>query len=428
MRSSSPLPTAALSLIATAVTLSLACGAGNNDSPDETGVPVADLPDASRSGTDGAIGNATGSNPPDGATTTVPQDTGPPAVRFIGRFETAGGAQPSCAWPGCRIIASFTGTTELKVRLDEHVEPWMEGGPSQWDVSIDGVLQPKLVLELGEHDYVLASGLGNGPHRVELYKRTEAQNGYTRFLGYDFGGGSLLPPPARATRHIEFIGDSGPAGFGIEGVGLGPDCPGVDWSSQWQNFHKSMVSLLGESLSAEMHGTVYSGKGLVRNIYRTDPNTMPVIYARANPLFPTSSFDFDTFVPDVFVMMMGGNDFAIGQPFDNGPTPPAEFTQAARDLVAVFRSRSAQAHIFLALSPSVRDDAPEGRASRTNVQTAFDTVASERQAAGDPHIYSVAPPLAVPSELTGCNGHGTPAYHVRVASQLGAMIKVKTGW
>lgn len=374
------------------------------------------------------MGDGPASMPPDGGTVTAPQDPGLPAVRFVGRFDTTDAARPSCAWPGCRIIATFSGTTDLKVRLDEHVEPWMEGGPSEWDVSIDGMLQPKLVLQLGEHDYVLATALSTGVHRVELYKRTEAQNGYTRFLGYDFGAGALLPPPARAVRHIEFVGDSGPAGFGIEGVGLGPDCPGPDWGSQWQNFHKSMVSLLGDSLSAEMHGTVYSGKGLVRNIWRPDPDTMPVVYARANPLFSTSKFDFSTFVPDVFVMMMGGNDFAFGQPVDNGPTPLPEFTQATRDLVTVFRSRSAQAQIFLALSPSVSDDALEGRASRTNLQTAFDTVAAERQAAGDTRVFSVAPPVAVPSELTGCNGHGTPAYHARVAAQLNTMIKAKTGW
>jgi lysophospholipase L1-like esterase len=139
-------------------------------------------------------------------------------------------------------------------------------------------------------------------------------------------------------------------------------------------------------------------------------------------------FDYSTFVPDVIIVMMGGNDFAIGQPTDNGPTPLPEFVQATRDLVATFRTRAPQAHVFLALSPSVSDDSPPGNQSRTNVKTAFDTVATERVGAGDTRVYSVAPPVAVPSELTACNGHGTPAYHDRVAQQLAAMIKPKTGW
>lgn len=356
-----------------------------------------------------------------------PRDPGPPAVRFVGRFDTRDPAGPTCGWPGCRIIASFTGT-EVKARLDERVDAWMEGGPSEWDVVLDGVLLPKLVLEVGAHDYVLANGLPSTAHVVELYKRTETQNGYTKFLGYDFGAGKLLPPPLAPLRRLEIIGDSSVAGFGIEGVGLGPDCPGPDWGSRWQNFHKSVGARLGEILGADVSGTVYSGKGLVRNIFRPDPDTMPVIYPRANPVDVSSVFDFTRFVPDVVVIMLGGNDFAIGQGIDNGPTPASEFAQATSTFVATVRSHAPNAHVFLALSPSVSDDAPLGNQSRTSVSSAFDQAAAQSVAAGDTHVYSVAPPAAAPSELTGCNGHGTPAWHDRVAQQLAVTIKAKTGW
>jgi lysophospholipase L1-like esterase len=356
-----------------------------------------------------------------------PRDPGPPAVRFVGRFDTRDPAGPTCGWPGCRIIARFSGTG-VKARLDERVEPWMQGGPSEWDVVVDGVLSPKLVLELGPHDYELASGLTEGPHVVELYKRSETQNGYTQFLGYDYGDGTLLPPPLPPLRRIEMIGDSAVAGFGIEGVGLGADCPGPDWGATWQNFHKSVGARLGEIFDADLNGTVYSGKGLVRNIYRPDPDTMPVVYPRANPVDKTSVYDFTRFVPDVIVIMLGGNDFAIGQGYDDGPTPLPDFTRATHDFVGTLRSHAPVAHIFLALSPSVSDDNPPGHQSRTSVKAAFDAVAAQASAAGDRRVYSVAPPAADPSELTACNGHGTPAYHDRVAQQLAVMIRARTGW
>jgi lysophospholipase L1-like esterase len=348
-------------------------------------------------------------------------------VRFIGRFDKRDPAGPTCAWPGCRIIARFDGS-EVKARLEEHVESWMQGGPSEWDVIVDGVLKPKLVLTLGAQDYVLATGLPKGPHTVELYKRSEAQNGYTKFLGYDFAGGTLLPPPPPAAHRIELVGDSQPAGFGLEGVGFGPDCPGPDWAARWENFHKAMGALFAEMLNADLHGTVYSGKGLSRNVFRQDHETMPVMYGRANPLDPSSSFDLSSWVPEVYVLMMGGNDFTNGQGTDNGPAPLSDFTQATRDLVSKFRSRAPQAHVFLALSPSVSDALPPGNFSRTNVKTAFDTVANEHVTAGDTKVYSVAPPVASEIELAGCNGHGTPAYHKRLSQQLGTMIKEKTGW
>lgn len=401
---------------------------GSPASPDLPATGEGRDPDASR--TDPAEANGTGPRPASSAADSggaPPRDPGPPAVRFVGRFDTRDPAGPTCGWPGCRIIASFSGT-RVTARLDDRVEPWMEGGPSEWDVVLDGKLQPKLVLELGPHDYVLGSALAEGPHVVELYKRSETQNGYTKFLGYDFGEGKLLPPPLPPLRHIEMIGDSSVAGFGIEGVGLGPDCPGPDWAAQWQNFHRSVGARLGEIFDADLNGTVYSGKGLVRNINRPDPDTMPIIYPRANPVDRTSVFDFATFVPEVVVVMLGGNDFAIGQGYNNGPTPLAEFTQATHDLVATVRSHAPAAHLFLALSPSVSDDNPPGNQSRTSVKTAFDTVAMQSLAAGDLRVYSVAPPAAVPSELTACNGHGTPAFHDRVAQQLAVLIKAKTMW
>jgi len=31
-------------------------------------------------------------------------------------------------------------------------------------------------------------------------------------------------------------------------------------------------------------------------------------------------------------------------------------------------------------------------------------------------------------EVTACNGHGTPAWHQRVAGELAAEIRAKVGW
>jgi lysophospholipase L1-like esterase len=421
---------AVLVAIASAFTPFVACSrAGSTTSADANRTNADRDQDASR--TDPAEAN--GNGPGDASSAArddgggASRDPGPPRVRLVGRFDTHDPSGPTCGWPGCRIIASFSGT-EVKARLDEHVDSWMEGGPSEWDVVVDGVIQPKLVLDLGAHDYVLASGLAPKPHVIELYKRSETQNGYTQFLGYDFGEGTLLPPPLAPTRRIEIVGDSAVAGFGIEGVGLGPDCPGPDWAARWQNFHKSVGARLGEIFGADLDGTVYSGKGMVRNIFRSDPDTMPIIYPRANPVIAGSVFDFTQFVPDVIVVMLGGNDFAIGQDFDNGPTPVGEFTQAMHDFVATLRSHAPLALVLLALSPSVSDDNPPGHQSRTSVKQAFDAVAAQSVAAGDKRVYSVAPPVAVPSELTACNGHGTPAYHDRVAQQLAVVIREKIGW
>lgn len=352
---------------------------------------------------------------------------GAPAVQLIGRFDVRDEAGPLCAWPGCRIIARFQGSS-VSVRLNEIDESWMEGAPSEWDVAIDGVWQSKLVTVPGEKVYVIKADLPTGEHVIELFKRSEAQNGTTQFLGFDFGAGSLLAPPPRKARRLEIIGDSAAAGFGVEGVGLGPDCPGPDWAAKWQNFRRSLGVRLGEGLDAEVVGTVYSGKGMAKNIWHPDKETMPVIFSRSNPNDPTTSWDFSSYVPHVVVIMIGGNDFAVGQPTDEGPATVEAFTAAYEAFVVTLRDRYPEAHVFLVTSPSVTDAEPAGRSSRTNVMAGIANVISRRNGAGDTRVHAIAPPVADASELTGCNGHGSPEFHRRVANDLTPTIQAKTGW
>jgi hypothetical protein len=359
----------------------------------------------------------------------VDDPSGPAAVQFIGRFDERDPAGPACAWPGCRIIARFEGTS-VSVRLSETDETWMEGAPSEWDVAIDGGWQPKLVMTPNTStSYVLASNLPPGVHVVELYKRSETQNGVTQFRGFDFGGeGKLLAPPPRKTRRIEVIGDSAAAAFGVEGVGLGPDCPGPDWAARWQNFRRSFGARLGEALDADVAGTVYSGKGIAKNIWHADKETMPLIFARSNPNDPRSTWDFGAFPVDVVVVMMGGNDFAIGQPVDEGPATLSDFTETYDRFVVDLRSHYPAAQILLVTSPSVSDLMPEGRSSRSNVVAGIAEVVRRRISAADARVHRIAPRLAEPAELTGCNGHGTPELHQRIADELATTIRPLTGW
>jgi lysophospholipase L1-like esterase len=362
----------------------------------------------------------------DGGTTPEPEPSGPPAVSFVGRFDTSDPEAPKAAWPGTMILARFEGTS-VSAKLEEDVDPEAEG-PSEWDVSIDAKLTKKIVLQVGSNDYELATGLPSGKHVVELYKRSEAQNGVTRFLGFDFGGGKLLAPPVRPKRKIEMIGDSAAAGFGLEGVGQGPDCPGADWGAKYQNFHKAFPANLAALFKADLHGTVYSGKGFARNIWRPDKDTFGKIYPRSNPLDEEATYDLASWIPDVVVIMGGGNDFAVGQPEDDGPASLDEFTDAYRALVETLRKAYPEALLVLALSPSVSDAEPEGRNTRTNVKQGIDAIVAARAAQGDARIVAAEPPVASSAELTACDGHGNLAFHARVANDLATVIRSKTDW
>ncbi|MBS2011317.1 MAG: hypothetical protein JST00_00280 [Deltaproteobacteria bacterium] len=365
---------------------------------------------------------------PDGSSPSPPPGpSGPPEIRFVGRFDTSDPAGPKAAWPGARILARFDGAA-VSVTLKEHVEAFMEGAPSRWDVSIDRGAPRAITMTAdgAPHVYELASGLAPGPHEIELYKRTETQNGVTQFLGLDLHGGSLLAPPARQARKIEVIGDSASSGFGIEMLNApNLDCPGPDHGGAWQNFHSSWGAVLGTTFDAEVHAIVYSGKGVTRNIWRPDTDSLEKYYARANPnpaiAATAQAFDLGSWVPDVIVMKMGANDFAEGLPEPApGPVTLPEFEAALRAfVVGQLRARAPAAHVFLL----VPDDT-----SRATITEAVTTIAAERAAAGDAKVHVAITAPASPGELVACNAHGTPAYHQRIAKEVAAAIRPLLGW
>jgi hypothetical protein len=405
--------------IAVAIACAVACGGGSSSDDGAPAKPAAPAP----TGGDTAPPASAPSAPP-AASSPPSQAAEPPAIRLVGRFDQRDTNGPKCGWPGCRILAEFDGTA-VSVRLDEQERP---DGPSEWDVAVDGQWQPKLVLALGDHVYDLASGLAAGRHRVELYKRSESQTGVTQLRGFDFHGGALLSPPARAARRIEVVGDSEAAGYGFAGAANGGDCGGTAWLARYQDFRAAWPARLADRLGAELLGTVFSGKGFYFNAWRPDTETMDVLYPRSNPEDATSMFDYGTLIPDVVIVSIGGNDYNLGQPTDTGPAPLEGFTAKARAFTKLLRGAYPRAHLFLVAYAMLSDDEPPGRLKRTSVVTAYQTVTNEHVAAGDARVYFLAPPIAAGAELSACDGHGGPAYHERIATFMASAIAARTGW
>lgn len=380
------------------------------------------------SGEDGGV--ASDSDAGDGAAPADSFAPGPPHVLFIGRFDRTDPAGPRCAFSGCRIIARFDGT-DVSATLKEQYGSWMVAAPGEWDVIVDGQTTQKLVMTATETKYVLASGLQKGPHVVELYRRSEPQTGTTLFLGFDFAGGTLLSPPKRKARRIEVIGDSSSTGFGVEGVGMtdaSGKCPGPNHAAKYQNFRKAWPAVLGTVVDGEVYSSSLSGKGIFQNIWVTDKDTLPIMFLQTVPFASTALWDFSQWKPDVAIVMAGGNDFATGQPADEGPATLAEFTDAYRQLVAKLRQEYAQAHLVLTVSPTTDDNEPVGSNTRSNIKTGAQTVVNERNAQGDAKVYFFEPNKAPKSEMTGCEGHGNPQFHERVATEMAGFIKPKLGW
>src|SRR5688572_22650947 len=111
--------------------LAIACSSSDeNAKPPESILNSSGGSSGTSSSGDGG-GSSSGGSSGDGSV----EPSGPPAIRFVGRFDTRSTEGPTCAWPGCRIIARFEGTA-ISAKLEEIVESWMDGAPSEWDVVV----------------------------------------------------------------------------------------------------------------------------------------------------------------------------------------------------------------------------------------------------------------------------------------------------
>ncbi len=407
----------ALSIVVAAALASVAaCGSSSSD--DAANAPLPPRDDAgTTTGGEASVPEASSPDAPDAA-----PDAGPPAIRFVGRFDTSDPAGPIVQWPGARVVARFVGT-DVSVKLADTSTTGAEHG--EWDVIVDGALAASpLAMSAGTKTYALATGLAPGAHTIELWRRTEAYVSSTQLLGFDFGAGALLPPPPSPTRRIEFLGDSSMLGYGIEGAG--PNCA---FTAATENEHKAYPALVAIDLGADHHDIAYSGKGVYWNYARAaDDQVFGLLYPRTLPNDQPSTWDFTRFDPDVVWIALGGNDW--DQPNAGDPPPPYDQFVAKYDaLVGAVRAKHPAAHVVCAVATSLNDDYPVGYNAYTNVKNALAQIVAARAAAGDAKIYTFEFTRAdVATDLTGCEYHPNPMKHRAMANEAIAFIRTKTGW
>jgi lysophospholipase L1-like esterase len=322
-------------------------------------------------------------------------------VHFVGRVARSGD-QATFAWSGTGVVAAFEGT-EVSVQLKD-------SGTNQFTVLVDGEVKPTLKPQSGSQSYALAQGLSAGRHEVALYRRTEANQGPTTFEGFTFGvGGSLLPPPAPKSRHLEIVGDSITCGYGNEGADTS-----CTFSPDTENHYLTYGAIAARALDAELSTVAWSGKGVMYNYDTDTTNPMPTLYNRVLPDDPNSRWDFST-QPDAVIINLGTNDFST----DGDPTTE-QFRDAYMGLIAQIRTGAPNAIILCTngnmLSGTDLD------AARAGIHAAVDAV----RAAGDEKV--VAWDMNVANDSPGCDWHPDLAAHQLMANALVAQLEQHLGW
>ncbi len=266
-----------------------------------------------------------------------------PHIRYTGRVVMHDEAS-ELSWPSTSIKINFKGTSARITLQDEH-------GDNYYNVIVDDKLVQVLHPDSVKKEYLLAGGLTDDNHTVELFKRTEWMKGKTLFYQFALNREArVLPGPAAKKRKIEFFGNSITCGVAIE------DSSGKDRAdSKYANSYLSYAALTARHYDAELYNTSQGGTGLMVSTFIA---IMPEMYNRLDPTDAESVWDFKKFTPDVVVINLFQNDSWLIKSPDHpqfkyrfGIKPPTDdqIIKAYRIFVKTIRNTYPKAQIICAL-------------------------------------------------------------------------------
>jgi len=276
-----------------------------------------------------------------------------------------------------------------------------------YDIFIDGK-QYVLQLKNNSYFYTIATGLSaSNVHSLLISKRTEPYIGSTYFMGVSVdNNATLLPPPARSSRRIEFLGDSITCGYGNLGV---PPC---NFTPVTEENYVSYGPVTARALNAEYHLEAWSGIGLVRNYNDSklvsDPN-FPDFFNRTIAAQGDDYWNFTSWIPDAVVINLGTNDY--------GPLPYPNNTfwiESYGAFATYIRSEYGKdVVIFAVCGPMISGQCCQ------NVQAA---------AQAYDLVYIDMENILDPSTDIGCNGHPNAAGHAKMSFVALPIIQKTMQW
>lgn len=259
---------------------------------------------------------------------------------YSGRIDFSHPHAPKITWPGTSIIMNFTGPS-LSLLLED------QKGKNYYNVIIDNDDSAPYVIEAkkGKQKYWITDSLSSGAHKVEIYKRTEGEEGYSLFHGLEIGDNSrVFPARKRPVRKIEIYGDSISTGMAIEAPINGREDSPAD-----KNNYLAYGSLAARALNAEVHSITQSGIGIMVSWFDF---TMPQFYDQLNADGNNDSqWNFSQWTPDVVLINLLQNDsWLIEDSKKISPKPDAnEIINHYIDFVEKIRSKYPNAEIICAL-------------------------------------------------------------------------------
>jgi hypothetical protein len=213
-----------------------------------------------------------------------------PNILYTGRWDQTTNTQPWAYAKGTSIIAKFKGTgvsATFSASNTDFLRVIVD------DEAIDS---EKIQISSGNVTHVLATGLDDAVHKVEIVKETDSGRWTFHGLTLEGTGSQIEPPPTVSSRKLVFYGDSNLAGYSLE----------HEQNQSGQNLRGSYFGYAG--IVSRMFDARYS------NISRSGATirSLHASYDRIDWFSTGLLWDFSIDPPDAVIINIGAND--VGRP------------------------------------------------------------------------------------------------------------------
>ncbi len=275
-------------------------------------------------------------------------------ILYEGRVDITEGDGLGLYWPGTSVKAKFTGT-----EIWAEMQDFSSENVNYYYVLIDGQIKQKIKIEgQTKQYYLLASGLDNQEHTVEMVKLNHMHEGYKRSYSKFHnlkivGTGAFLPISKTKTLKMEFYGNSITAGLSSEWSVPNADNTG----GEYENNYITYAARTARYFNAQYSCIAKSGIGLMASTTLTN---MPLMYDKINPLETNRLWDFNRYQPNIVVVNLLQNDASIinnpsgyqtsyNWAFPNGAPTDEDIVNAYKTFITGLRSKYPNANIICTL-------------------------------------------------------------------------------